>query len=123
MFKYDDRIFNEIHEVDLDPMANEYFMENVYPQNFMENVYPQIVEKEDDDPICVWSINKNSILWHALIVWYKDENPLDHIRSAVEDDDTIYFATGAGYDIISSDLLDGQPDGKAKQEFLDLLNK
>lgn len=114
MLKYDERIFNEIHEVDFDPMANEYFM---------ENVYPQIVEKEDDDPICIWSIDKNSILWHALIVWYKNENPLDHIRSAVEDDDTIYFATGAGYDIISSDLLDGQPDGKAKQEFLDLLNK
>ena len=42
MFKYDERIFNEIHEVDFDPMANEYFM---------ETVYPQIAEKEDDDPI------------------------------------------------------------------------
>ena len=50
MFKYDERIFNEIHEVDFDPMANEYFM---------ENIYPQIVEKEDDDPICIWSIDVN----------------------------------------------------------------
>lgn len=113
--KFNDLIFNEAQTQEFDPINNEYFM---------DQIYPKIQEKEDDDPLVVYFIPFNSLLYVGLIKYFgSHQKMLDTMRSAVEDNDGIYFATGIGYDIWSSDVFNAPADGQAKQAFLDFLNK
>lgn len=109
-------IFNELQEVENDPMENEYFT---------FEIYPQIAEQETDtSDLQFWLIPANSLLWTALVKYNGNDHQkaLANIRSAVETPEGVYFATGYGYDIISSDLLGGEADGAKKQDFLNWIN-
>ena len=114
--KINDLIFNEMQEVHANPMSNEYFA---------DEILPQIKEQEEDiSDLSFWYIPFNSLLWRALVLYYGNYDKATHsIRSAVTDEEGIYFATGGGYDIISADLLNGQADGQAKQDVLEFINK
>lgn len=114
--RINDLIFEEIQDQSVDPMANEYFT---------ESILPQIADKEDDiSDLSFYFLPERSLLYHALLKYFHGkENLLKRIRSAVEDDDGIYFASGFGYDWISADLLGGEPDGQAKNDFLKWINK
>lgn len=114
--KINDLIFNEMQEVYADPMSNEYFADEILTQ--IKN------QEEDISDLSFWYIPFHSLLWRALVLYYGNYDKATHsIRSAVTDEEGIYFATGGGYDIISADLLNGQADGKAKQDFLEFINK
>lgn len=114
--KINDLIFNEIQEVAADPISNEYFADQILPQ----------IEKQETDTsdLSYWFLPTNSFLYHALIKYFGGyDNMVKHIRSAVPDDNGIYFPTGGGYNWISADLLDGSADGQTEIDFLNWINK
>lgn len=114
--KINDLIFNEIQPVSADPIENEYFSEEILP----------LIEAQEDDnsDLSFWFLPENSFLFHALVRYFRNRaNFLSHVRSVIADDDGIYFPTGVGYDIISADLLGGQADGQARQDFLNWINQ
>ncbi len=131
----DERIFREIESVDI----SDY---SFYEENF--NLLYDLASKEaqvdgfDDEEeeereeaienalssiVSVYRVHLDSLLYKALLEWYKDfANLEENVRSCTLDGDYIYFVAGCGYDIISSDLLGGTADGQAKKEFLNFLN-
>ena len=143
MMKFNDYIFNEIQDIELNPTANESFMYDIYPElvdreaeslatdDYDESDVDEAEDLDDDDYDesdvdieVVEFIPYNSLIWLGLLKWYGDrETALKHIRSAVDTEDGIYYVTGVGYDTISSDLLDRPADGRGKEEFVKMLNE
>lgn len=125
--KFNDYIFNEIQDVELNPTANESFMYDIYPElvdREAENLATEDYDESDVDIEVVEYIPYNSLIWLGLLKWYGDrETALKHIRSAVDTEDGVYYVTGVGYDTISSDLLDRPADGRGKEEFVKMLNE
>lgn len=114
--QFDDRIFNEMQSINLNPMENEYVV---------DEILPKIQDQENNNQdLEVWFIPNNSLLYAGLMKWYGGRNKaLKHIRSAVEDNDGIYFASDAQYDFISTDLLGSEfADEGAKHNFIKMLN-
>ena len=70
----------------------------------------------EDDAINVFMIEKNTKLYDYLEKWY-DYNSSAYIRSCVEYDDYITFATGCNYAIFDNDLLNGNGNGNAEKVF------
>ena len=125
--KFNDYIFNEIQDIELNPTANESFMYDIYPElvdREAENLATDDYDESDVDIEVVEFIPYNSLIWLGLLKWYGDrETALKHIRSAVDTEDGVYYVTGVGYDTISSDLLDRPADGRGKEEFVKMLNE
>lgn len=125
--KFNDYIFNEIQDVDLNSEENEIFMDTIYPElvdREAEDLDDDDYDESDVDIEVVEFIPYNSLIWLGLLKWYGDrETALKHIRSAVDTEDGVYYVTGVGYDTISSDLLDRPADGRSKEEFIKMLNK
>ena len=125
--KFNDYIFNEIQDIELNPTANESFMYDIYPElvdREVENLATDDYDESDVDIEVVEFIPYNSLIWLGLLKWYGDrETALKHIRSAVDTEDGVYYVTGVGYDTISSDLLDRPADGRGKEEFVKMLNE
>ena len=125
--KFNDYIFNEIQDIELNPTANESFMYDIYPElvdREAENLATDDYDESDVDIEVVEFIPYNSLIWLGLLKWYGDrETALKHIRSAVDTEDGVYYVTGVGYDTISSDLLDRPADGRGKEEFIKMLNE
>ena len=113
--RINDYLFNEMQTIENNPMANEYFN---------SEIYPQIAKQETDtSDLQFWLIPEHSLLMAALIKYAGSrDKALAKIRSAVEAPEGIYFATGYGYDIISSDLLGGSADGQETTRFLNWVN-
>ena len=124
--KFNDYIFNEIQDVDLNSEENEIFMDTIYPElvdREAEDLDDDDYDESDVDIQVVEFIPYNSLIWLGLLKWYGDrETALKHIRSAVDTEDGVYYVTGVGYDTISSDLLDRPADGRGKEEFIKMLN-
>lgn len=125
--KFNDYIFNEIQDVDLNSEENEIFMDTIYPElvdREAEDLDDDDYDESDVDIEVVEFIPYNSLIWLGLLKWYGDrETALKHIRSAVDTEDGVYYVTGVGYDTISSDLLDRPADGRGKEEFIKMLNE
>ena len=125
--KFNDYIFNEIQDVDLNSEENEIFMDTIYPElvdREAEDLDDDDYDESDVDIQVVEFIPYNSLIWLGLLKWYGDrETALKHIRSAVDTEDGVYYVTGVGYDTISSDLLDRPADGRGKEEFVKMLNE
>lgn len=125
--KFNDYIFNEIQDIELNPTANESFMYDIYPQlvdREAEDLATDDYDESDVDIEVVEFIPYNSLLWLGLVKWYGNrETALKHIRSAVDTEYGVYYVTGVGYDTISSDLLDRPADGQGKEEFIKMLNE
>ena len=125
--KFNDYIFNEIQDIELNPTANESFMYDIYPElvdREAESLATDDYDESDVDIQVVEFIPYNSLIWLGLLKWYGDrETALKHIRSAVDTEDGVYYVTGVGYDTISSDLLDRPADGRGKEEFIKMLNE
>ena len=125
--KFNDYIFNEIQDIELNPTANESFMYDIYPElvdREAESLATDDYDESDVDIQVVEFIPYNSLIWLGLLKWYGDrETALKHIRSAVDTEDGVYYVTGVGYDTISSDLLDRPADGRGKEEFVKMLNE
>ena len=125
--KFNDYIFNEIQDVDLNSEENEIFMDTIYPElvdREAEDLDDDDYDESDVDIQVVEFIPYNSLIWLGLVKWYGDrETALKHIRSAVDTEDGVYYVTGVGYDTISSDLLDRPADGRGKEEFIKMLNE
>lgn len=129
-FKITEAIFNEIQEVE---NSWEGYENNSYvlTQVAYKEMYEE--DKENDDAvfetleniIFIGSINKDSLLYNALVKWYeyKGKKMSEEVRSYVEDNENIYYVTGCGYDNISADLLGGSADGMAKKEFMKWINE
>lgn len=133
--KIDERIFNELQ--DAHHLPN--FLDEILPDlQAKENGYQNFADAEqslsdqpdeldsvlDTDIINAWYLPGNSLLLAFLIKYYHGmDSLLAHVRSAIEiDDHGLVFVSGAGYDIISGDLLDSTPDGQAKIDFLNWIN-
>lgn len=141
-------IFNEIEELDFTSTeAMEHSYDNYYGVLYQlaekelntnkedyenESEYEEAVDEEINNMISINRISQDGILYQALIKWHNrnDENSyplhlktLENVRSAVLDGGYLYYVTGCGYDTISSDLLGGYADGKAKKEFLNWINE
>ena len=127
-FKITEAIFNEIQEVEnnWEGYENNSYALTQLALREMDNeaVNEDAVFETLENIIFVGSISKNSLLYSALVKWYKykDKNMKKSIRSFVEDNDNIYYVTGSGYDTIDSDLLGGSADGMAREEFLQWIN-
>lgn len=136
-------IFNEIQRVDLSCPENREDIYHIFyelaekeldanKENYEnESQYEEAIDEEMSDIATVNRISQDGILYQALIKWHNrnDENSyplnlkvLENVRSAVLDGGYLYYVTGYGYDTISSDLLGGNADGKAKEEFLKWIN-
>ena len=115
--QFDDRIFNEMHDISINPMENEYVVDEILPKIQKQENTSQDLE--------IWFIPDNSLLYAGLMKWYGGRNKaLKHIRSAVEDEDGIYFASDAQSNFISTDLLGSEfADKDAKHNFIKMLNK
>ena len=111
--KFNDYIFNEIQDIELNPTANESFMYDIYPElvdREAENLATDDYDESDVDIEVVEFIPYNSLIWLGLLKWYGDrETALKHIRSAVDTEDGVYYVTGVGYDTISSDSSSRRP--------------
>ena len=117
--QFNDLIFNEMQNIDLDPMANEYVMDYIYPK-----IKAQEKDKQD---IEVWFIPNNSLLYQGVMEWYGNKDrALKHIRSVVEDEDGLYFASDVNHNLIetvSADLLGSRfANENAKKLFIKMLN-
>lgn len=125
--KFNDYIFNEIQDVDLNSEENEIFMDTIYPElvdREAENLDDDDYDESDVDIQVVEFIPYNSLIWLGLVKWYGNrETALKHIRSAVDTEYGVYYVTGVGYDTISSDLLDRPANGQGKEEFVQMLNE
>ena len=129
-FKITEAIFNEIQEVE---NTWEGYENNSYAltQLAYKEMDQEYIENDDavfetlDSIIFIGSINKDSLLYSALVKWYKHkgDNIEEEIRSYVEDNENIYYVTGSGYDTISADLLGGSADGMARKEFMQWINE
>ena len=134
-------IFNEIEELDINGENFESFYHIMYElaeneldlspdekENMSHNELESAIDREMDEITSVYRISKDGLLYQALLKWHnRNENQnlnghslkvLENVRSAVLDDDYLYYVTGCGYDTISSDLLGGTSDGQAKYDFL-----
>ena len=114
--QFDDRIFNEMQDISINPMENEYVVNEILPEIQKQENTSQDLE--------IWFIPDNSLLYAGLMKWYGGRNKaLKHIRSAVEDEDGIYFASNTQSNFISTDLLGSEfADKDAKQNFIKMLN-
>ena len=114
--QFDDRIFNEMQDISIDPMENEYVVNEILPKIQKQENTSQDLE--------IWFIPDNSLLYAGLMKWYGGRNKaLKNIRSAVEDGDGIYFASDAQSNFISTDLLGSEfADKDAKHNFIKMLN-
>jgi len=139
-------IFNEIEELDINGENFESFYHILYKlaennlnfsieekENMSDNELESAIDREMDEIISVYRISKDGLLYQALLKWHnRNENHnlneyslkvLENVRSAVLDDDYLYYVTGCGYDTISADLLGGTADGQAKYDFLKWINE
>lgn len=129
--KIDEKIFNEMQDAHHLPDFYDLMLDLQARENGFDNYSNAIEQNADEDEILnteiinVWYIPGNSTLMGLLLKYYHGmDSILKHVRSAIETDDQgIVFVTGAGYDIISSDLLDGPADGQAKIKFLKWINE
>lgn len=113
--QFNNNIFHELEAQDIDPIANEYFM---------NEIYPKIVKKNGKDPLIVDLIPYDSLIYDALIAYFGDEEKImQTARAAVPGDEGIYFVTGVGYDIYDKDLLGGNGNGHTRTKFIDFLNQ
>ena len=135
-FKITSAIFNEIQKLDMNNHdAYEILYKLAENELVSENEYAskELIEDEIDNISSVKMIHKEGLLFHALLKWHnRNENHnlndyslkvLENVRSAVLDDEYLYYVTGYGYDTISSDLLGGTSDGQAKYDFLKWINE
>lgn len=131
MEKFNDSIFNEVKDVEISEMYNDPYLYDVLMEmKAKENDYTSFADVPDNQQddiadtelINVKLLPANSMLL-SLLTQYNGDSAINNMRSAVGTKDGIYFVTGTGYDWISSDLLDGISDGKAKHDFINWLNK
>ena len=146
-FKITSAIFNEIEEVEFNSTEayeeyysvmyklaeNELCLSEDEKENMSNDELQENIDDEMNNIISVKRIHKEGLLFHALLKWYnRNENHnlndyslkvLENVRSAVLDDEYLYYVTGYGYDTISSDLLGGTSDGQAKYDFLKWINE
>ena len=134
-FRVDERLFKEIEWIDLEKDEDEivYLIAEKFHNGMTANdlevlgidvaEIPNLIYEYMYSVINVGKFHKESLLANALRIWYGSyEDMLDNIRNGVEYDDYYYFETGCGYNIIDSDLLGGNGDGKAVKKFLEILN-
>jgi len=127
-FKITEAIFNEIQEVENNWEGyenNSYALTQLaYKEMDSEAVNEDAVFETLDNIIFIGSISKDSLLYSALVQWYKhkEKDMKEEVRSFVEDNDNIYYVTGCGYDTIDSDLLGGNANGTTRKEFLQWIN-
>lgn len=79
-------------------------------------------EVDQDQFIKVCRLSVDSLLYEALQLWYQDK-PEAHVRGGYVYKGYLYYGTGIGYDTVSSDLLDCDCDGIAKEVFISFLNE
>lgn len=142
--KFDDRIFNEMDVVtdienwvlDSNGQTNEAndsilfeLAQNEVDATDYDNKYDydDAVADEYSSIIRVCSFKAESLLYAGLVKWYGSEkNMLKHVRNIYKNSENrvtmYYFVTGIGYDTVSQDLLGCAGDGKAKIDFIDMLN-
>ena len=84
--QFDDRIFNEMQDISIDPMENEYVV---------NEILPKIQKKENTSQnLEIWFSTDNSLTYAGLMKGYGVRiKALKNIRSAVEDGNGIYFAS------------------------------
>lgn len=114
---YNDLVARENDFIDFDDL-DEYVQNKADRDN---DDYDDLMDEYfDTEIINVQMIPHNSLLMSLLCTYFHNvDGILEHARSSVETSNhDILFVTGMGYDIISSDLLGGQPDGQAQQKFL-----
>lgn len=137
-FKITEAIFNEIQEVE-NTWENYNYGNNtdVFNELAINETHEDISEFEDESSyhdavfetlkniIFIGSISKDSLLYSALVKWYKhkDKDMKQTVRSFVEDNENIYYVSGCGYDTIDADLLGGKADGVTKKEFMQWINE
>lgn len=135
----DERLFLESERVDFDSLEWMECHYDLLTDLALRELGRHNYDEEDEDLneqiqeqlsniISIYRINVSSLLYRALLEWYGSKEKMDEtIRSAVyyrEYDRTyLYYVTGCGYDIISSDLLGGSADGRAVREFLKFINE
>ena len=95
--------------------------EEVLDRDEYDEIAYYLVEQhpEEEDFINLFRFSIYSALYELLEQWYEEqgEDMEYKIRGYYENDDYIYFITGSGYSLYSSDLLGGSADGRAEREF------
>ena len=88
-----------------------------------EYALSEMASQEAADIINLWRIPTDSRTYGYLLEWYdhigKDMD--SNIRSCFYEKGCLFFVTGTGYAIFSSDLLGGNASGIARKEFEDFI--
>lgn len=103
------KIFNEAVDYQFNPEAFNN-----------PSIFYTLTEVTGDEYIIgAFQVNKNSLLYDALMEWYeyKGIDPVDY-----ENDKAIYITHGCGYAIHDA-LIGGNGSSEAQNEFLEFLNK
>lgn len=127
----DSSIFNDIHHYggldDLETNPELYTDE-------MLKIFLTLATNEKctiDQLLDVCSIEASSLLYNHLVEWWGNEDSMEtYIRSGYYHffdnplkDSELFFVTGYGYDVISSDLLGCAANGVAQEVFIHFCNE
>lgn len=145
----DERIFNELVEIDLEPTDSWNLLEQyaIERWNKMTPEKQQIyraandLDNEDSDTVYdafrddivmntvnLYKVPKDSLLERAIFTYGRAKfgtnlfDTFDQLGLVLVDDEA-YFDAGYGYDIVDNDLLYGDGSGKTKKEFLKIINE
>lgn len=145
----DERIFNELEDVDLEPTDNwnlleryaiarwnkmtseeqqAYREDNDLDDEDLDTVHDAFRDDVVDETVTLYKVPKNSFLEGAIYTYGQTKfgtNLFDTYAQLglVMIDDEAYFDAGYGYDIVDSDLLNGNGSGATKKEFLKIINE
>lgn len=74
---------------------------------------------EASNVIGLYAISFESVLYELLLAWHgsRDQRISEAVRDYFEDDQFMYFVTGAQYDVFDQDLLGGNGNGETKAAF------
>ena len=119
-------LFNsEQQENIMDILRKSNEVENPMDSDETTEDYFDRISDEMSDTISLWEIKKDSLLYQALIGWYRSQNKdmSKSIRGFVNGTDSIYWISGIGYDINDRDLLDGNGSGNTVEKFIAWINE